>query len=88
MSSYVSPIQELEGFVDVALVKDEFKHVFLSLGLILVAIRVLRENHVCYLYPVLPQILDPDLMRADIVCPEPLHSKVIDEPMSLQVFHI
>jgi len=49
---------------------------------------MLGYNHVNYFDPILMKSLDSNFMRADIICTEPLHTKIIDETIFLQVFNI
>jgi hypothetical protein len=49
---------------------------------------VLREDQLNYLDPVLMEIFLSNLVSADVVCPESLHSKVVNEAILFQVLHV
>ena len=63
-------------------------HEFLSVCLEFIIVRVLRNDHLDNLDPILMKALDSDLMGTNVVGTEPLHSKIINEPIMLQILNI
>lgn len=86
--SYIPSLKQLDGLLNVSILEHILKHQLLSVHLVLVTIRVLRKDEMNDSNPVLVEVLLADFVCADIISTEPLHSKVVDEPICLQILHV
>ena len=83
----VSSIEKINGPLDIELFKDQLVHLKLLVYLVLIDLRPLTEKHLYDFLPILQQALSTDLVGVDVIRAKPLHAKVVDEPVSLQVLH-